>query len=709
MTGESTFGFLSRLMERFGIWYIFDSVEQANSDSGTADDPILDGNEIMVAENTTMVLGQLPFQSPGPCDVNTHTIDDNNASFSNADPKQATISNFRRMYSPVTQNSWFGNFNILNPVRPILKSEKFADSYNVLVANPSVSGFFQSEQFPGPFENDPGAEEGSAASGQGDRNIQDYADSRMQEQRVLASKITGATINPSVKPGRTITITSDQNSQGEPGDYLVTNVTIAAFENSYQTTSTTDFLNFVFRDLFFSPFQSGGKSVKDFLLSGAAVAGLNNFLQNEQARAFQRWWYPNDNNPIPKSNFASFTAGGITQVGITSAIPLLLADLDKALAANDGAYTNTFTAMQNPSSGGYVAPTPSAGPRPIAYGPHLAIVIGGQGVDSTQDVYADAIGRVRVRFPWDPGPPSATGGLPGPWSTLSPPDKALKSGQNTCWVRVSEGWAGQSFGSQFLPRIGQEVLVGFIDGNPERPIIMGRVYNASSGTTNLPYPAKSVATKLLNTLSDLKATASSFLRSGIKTRSVPQPKSGRGFHMLRFDDTGGSEQLLLRSQGRLDITALGSRFESIGGDRHLTVGGIDTVHQVVGGNYKAKVFQDYTLHVGDPAGPFNGGTKTEIIEKDYELKVKNDMMVDGEGNLYASLEKDINFSGDNVVIEATSKITLKVGGNFVVITPAGVSIKGVLVGKNSGGSPGDAMAAVLTPPGDPTPADDGTK
>ncbi len=96
----------------------------------------------------------------------------------------------------------------------------------------------------------------------------------------------------------------------------------------------------------------------------------------------------------PDRIFRLYTVGGITQVGITSTIPLLIADIRKDIAQNHGAYTNTFVALQNPSSGGYMAPTPSPGPRPIAHGPHLAVVIGPSGVDRNQEVYADAIGRV---------------------------------------------------------------------------------------------------------------------------------------------------------------------------------------------------------------------------------------------------------------------------------------------------------------------------
>src|SRR5579871_569530 len=96
-------------------------------------------------------------------------------------------------------------------------------------------------------------------------------------------------------------------------------------------------------------------------------------------------------------------------------------------------------------------------------------------------------------------------------------------------------------------------------------------------------------------LTRIAPSENEFTRSGIKTRSTPPtgPNEPTGFHMLRFDDKSGHEQLLLRSQNRLDITALGHRYENIGGDRNLTVGWIDSKHQAVGGNYVAKIYQDY--------------------------------------------------------------------------------------------------------------------
>ena len=147
------------------------------------------------------------------------------------------------------------------------------------------------------------------------------------------------------------------------------------------------------------------------------------------------------------------------------------------------------------------------------------------------------------------------------------PGKSFKRGDHACWVRVVEGWAGRHYGTQFLPRIGQEVIVDFLDGDPDRPIITGRVYNADRGTTNLPFPDPGQKDTQLDKLSKLPSTASRDLPlSGIKTWSVPT-NDGSGnplptrFHLLRFSDKRDKEQYLIRSQRRLDITAFGSRYK----------------------------------------------------------------------------------------------------------------------------------------------------
>ena len=191
---------------------------------------------------------------------------------------------------------------------------------------------------------------------------------------------------------------------------------------------------------------------------------------------------------------------------------------------------------------------------------------GPKGVDTSEhDIFCDAIGRVRVRFPWDPGPPQGSSKIP-PVFPFSQSDKPTKAGDNTCWVRVVEEWAGRHYGSQFLPRIGQEVLVDFLDGDPERPVITGRLYNADRRTTNIPFPDPGAKDTQLDKLTDLPKTAAFDLPlSGIKTASIPTTDGGgkplpTRFHLLRFSDKRGKEQYLIRSQHRLDITAFDFAF-----------------------------------------------------------------------------------------------------------------------------------------------------
>ncbi len=225
---------------------------------------------------------------------------------------------------------------------------------------------------------------------------------------------------------------------------------------------------------------------------------------------------------------------------------------------------------------------------------------------------ADALGRVRVRFPWDRGPERKRG---------EPDISPFLRGDNTCWVRVSEGWAGRHYGHQFLPRIGQEVIVDFLAGDPDRPIITGRVYNADYDThSNRPFVDDDLANENLKTIQDLrKKESTKWFFSGIKTRSIPLKDTDKPrFHLLRFNDNKDKEQYLIRSQRRLDITAFEKRYESIGSDRHLTVGKVGGTQSSSsgggdGGSYLAKVVNDYHLSVGK--------ARNTLVKKDDSLQV----------------------------------------------------------------------------------------
>jgi type VI secretion system secreted protein VgrG len=164
--------------------------------------------------------------------------------------------------------------------------------------------------------------------------------------------------------------------------------------------------------------------------------------------------------------------------------------------------------------------------RPTARGPQTAMVVGPSG----QEIWTDQYGRVKVQFPWD------------------------RQGQNdensSCWVRVTQAWAGGSFGGQFIPRIGHEVIVDFLEGDPDRPIVTGCVYNAS---TMPPY--------------DLPGNQT---QSGVRSRSTPGGTMANG-NEVRFEDAMGAEDLYIQAERTQTTLVKGDQSITIGGNRTLSV------------------------------------------------------------------------------------------------------------------------------------------
>ena len=283
-----------------------------------------------------------------------------------------------------------------------------------------------------------------------------------------------------------------------------------------------------------------------------------------------------------------------------------------------------------------------------------------------------------------------------------------------------------------------------IAGDPERPIITGRVYNADQSTTNLPFPHPSVKDQHLKNrgqtgaagdAKELQDTTNFDLPlSGIKTFSIPTTDAGgkelsKRFHLLRFSDKRDHEQYLIRSQHRLDITAFDKRFESIGSDRHLTVGGKTPPPPgppAIGGTYFAKIFQHYHLHVGDPAFPDDSGNRFTRIEQDDQIAVVQDSLQDIGGNWSTSVggQMTVNAMGleGTIVLNASFNITLMVGPSSIVITPLGISITGPVINLVAPAilstvpvvpigaatlPPGIPIPPLVTKPTDPTAADPG--
>ncbi len=212
--------------------------------------------------------------------------------------------------------------------------------------------------------------------------------------------------------------------------------------------------------------------------------------------------------------------------------------------SNEPEYRNQFEAI--PSR---VPLTPHrTTKRPRIEGTQVAIVAGPEG----EEIHPDQYGRIKLWFPWD--------------------RKAKKDGTDTCWVRVAQSWAGSTWGGQIIPRIGMEVMVAFVDGDPDRPLVMGVVPNARQ---TVPY--------------ELPAN---------KTRMVVRSNThkGTGFNELSFEDEAGKEQLFLHAQKDHDIHVLNDTRERVEHDRHQHVANDKT--GFVGGDYEQVVSGNVSIAVG---------------------------------------------------------------------------------------------------------------
>ncbi len=278
---------------------------------------------------------------------------------------------------------------------------------------------------------------------------------------------------------------------------------------------------------------------------------------------------------------------------------------------------------------------------PRVSGPQTAFVVGPSG----EEIFVDEFGRIKVQFHWD---------LLGKYDDNS-----------SCWLRVAQSCAGKGWGGISLPRVGHEVIVEFLEGDPDRPIVTGRVYN---GEANPPYKLPK------------DKTVSTF-----KTNSTP---GGGGFNELRFEDKAGKEQIFVHAQRNRDLRVTKDNLEWVG----------ENEHRIVVGDSFASTDGDCHLTIG--------GEQNEKVGETYSLKTGRDLYQKAGSNLGQEAGMDVHLKGGmNVVIEAGIMITLKAGPSFVTVGPAGVSISGPLININSGGSAGSGSGCSPTAPTAPKEAD----
>jgi type VI secretion system secreted protein VgrG len=298
---------------------------------------------------------------------------------------------------------------------------------------------------------------------------------------------------------------------------------------------------------------------------------------------------------------------------------------------------------------------PRTTPKPVVQGAQTAIVSGPAG----EEIYTDKYGRIKVQFHWD--------------------RIGKRNDTSSCWIRVGQAWAGNSWGSLYIPRIGQEVIVDFIEGDPDRPLITGSVYHA----VNMPpYPLPAEKTK-----------------STIKSRST---LGGGGFNEFRFEDKKGQEEVYLHGQKDWNIRILNNKNQTVGHDETLAVGNNRTktvgVNQsetiganktiTVGLDHTETITKNMTLTVGMLATETVGINKTETIGAAKELTIGGAYQVTVGGALNETvggakmeevggyrLENVGGYKTDNVgekyTLDAGDEISLKCGASSIVMKSDG--------------------------------------
>ncbi|MDC0716774.1 type VI secretion system Vgr family protein [Nannocystis bainbridge] len=272
-------------------------------------------------------------------------------------------------------------------------------------------------------------------------------------------------------------------------------------------------------------------------------------------------------------------------------------------------------------------------PRPVMRGVQTATVVGPEG----EEVHTDAEGRVRVQFHWD--------------------REGLHNETSTTWVRVSQAWAGNGYGSMFLPRIGHEVLVDFIEGDPDRPIVIGRIYHGGNDT---PYPLPAEKTK-----------------STIKSDSSP---GGGGFNELRFEDRKGSEEIFLHAQKDWNTQILNNMTESVGVDCTETIGSNLTTSvgsnrtTTIGSNDSCLVGAVHSVTIAQPSTPPPSVPATGTTMQDTFYKVTS-----GAARIVLNGPDVFIIAEGSVAVSATANITLAAGGNISVLATEQLILNGKLV------------------------------
>lgn len=295
---------------------------------------------------------------------------------------------------------------------------------------------------------------------------------------------------------------------------------------------------------------------------------------------------------------------------------------------------------------------PQQTPKPVIQGLQSATVVGPAG----QEIHCDEYGRVRVQFPWD--------------------REGKHDERSSCWIRCDLGWGGQGFGMVSLPRIGQEVLVAFLEGDPDCPTVVGRTYNASQP---VPY----------NLPQDMT-------RTSWKTNSTP---GGEGFNEIMHEDKAGKELVWQHAQKDRNRLVKNDEFATIGNDRQKYVKNDETertegmAKQLIGKAVDMITAMTKNETVGKDVHQTVMGSRREQVVGKQSLTVEKNKYDKVEGR-YALEAKEIHHAAaEKWVGEADETTGFAAGGSFISLGEEGIRIVGSTVWINDRGEPLEATFA----------------
>ncbi|WP_339523216.1 type VI secretion system tip protein TssI/VgrG [Pseudomonas sp. EL_65y_Pfl2_R96] len=269
-----------------------------------------------------------------------------------------------------------------------------------------------------------------------------------------------------------------------------------------------------------------------------------------------------------------------------------------------------------------------------------------------EEIYCDEYGRVKIELPWDRA--------------------ELNSEKSSCWVRVSSSWAGDGFGAVTVPRIGMEVVVTYLDGDPDQPLITGCVTNK---LTPVPYPLPEHKTKTV-------------------LRSHSSPDTG-GYNELSLEDRAGQEQIYLRAQRDLEQLILNDSDTKIGNDRREQI--TRDSHSLISNDRFEQVDNHSTSLIKGDELRTTQGVRNTVIGGNELISITGNSSTTAEGTLVIQAGSQAHVTAANVVINAGTSLTLQAGGQHIVINSSGIfsSVAIVEGGSPVVGLPGQAALSVV--------------